>query len=118
VLRDAAEAVESQWDWVQQIDTRMVDLLVPFRSLAVYYPAQHGSASLKRVLPALTGKSYAGMEIADGSTASAEFMRVMFLECDQIERNRVRSALDKYCALDTLGMIDIVRRLQGLAIVP
>jgi hypothetical protein len=114
ILREAAEVFAAQQGWVQKVTERIVDLLDPFRSFAVYYPAQHGTASIKSVLPALTGKSYQGMEIADGSTASAEFMRVMFRACDDQERSRVRSALDKYCALDTMAMVDVVRKLQAL----
>jgi hypothetical protein len=89
-----------------------VDLLVPFRNFDYYHPDQLGHASLKSVLPALTGKSYEGMEIADGATANLEFMRVTFGEVSAAERNRVRAALEKYCALDTGGMVEIVRKLE------
>lgn len=114
VLREAAQVFKAHRSWVKTICERIVDLLPPFRSFGVYYPTQHGTASIKSVLPALTGKSYEGLEIADGSAASAEFMRVMFQACEPEERSRVRSALDKYCALDTMGMIDVVRKLQEL----
>lgn len=35
-----------------------MDLLAPFRSFAFYHPDQEGSASLKDVMPVLTGMGY------------------------------------------------------------
>jgi hypothetical protein len=66
------------------------------------------------VLPALTGKSYEGLEIAEGGTASLEYLRVTFGEVDEKERKKVRQALETYCALDTEGMILIVDKLATL----
>ena len=73
-----------------------------------------GSASLKAVLPALTGMSYAELEIAEGETASREYLRVMTGEIDPIERIQVLRDLEAYCALDTLGMVAIVDQLRRL----
>ena len=92
----------------------MVDLLQPFRSFHYYHPDQRGSASIKAVLPALTGKGYAGLEIADGATASQEFLRITFGKASAAERRRVHAALEKYCALDTMGMVRIVKALDRL----
>ena len=51
------------------------------------------------------------MEIADGGTASLEFMRITFGKVTAAERKRVRAALEKYCGLDTEGMVRIVEKL-------
>jgi hypothetical protein len=93
----------------------MVDLLQPFRVFMVYHPAQHGSASVKDVLPALTGKDYDDLAIRDGNQASQEFLRVMFGEVSVRERNEVRRHLEAYCGLDTSGMVAIVAALRDLA---
>lgn len=114
-LEELAALDPSAKEWVAQIRRRTVDLLVPFREFAYYHPDQHGSASIKAVLPALTGAGYDGMEIGDGGTASSEFVRVTFGEAGEAERRRVRAALERYCALDTLAMVKIVDRLRSIA---
>ena len=52
------------------------------------------------------------MEIADGGAASREFARVTYSDVDEADRQQVRNALKKYCALDTQAMIDIVKKLR------
>ena len=72
--------------WIEKVAGRLVDLIVPFQSFAFYHPDQHGSCSLKSVLPALTGRGYEGMEIPEGTTAANEFMRAptgMFRRCNE-----------------------------------
>lgn len=113
ILRECTEAMPKFEKWWREIETRIVDLLVPFRSMDYYHPAQHGSASIKAVLPVLTDLRYDG-EIADGATASSEYMRVTFGEVDNEERLRVRRALEQYCGLDTLAMVKLVERLTEL----
>jgi hypothetical protein len=65
---------------VAAVNSRIVDLLIPFRGFNFYHPDQCGSASMKQVLPALTGKDYSKLEIQDGEAASREFLRVTFGE--------------------------------------
>ncbi len=114
-LRDAVEAYPEDNDWFGKLEKRFVDLLVPFKKLHYYHPAQGGSASIKDVLPAMTKTSYEGMEIADGGTASLEYERVTFdKEIDEKERQRVRNALEEYCKLDTQAMVDIFKALNEL----
>lgn len=113
VLEAASEVYSDYARWYSDIEERFVDLLVPFRSFSYYHPRQEGSASLKNVLPALTKHDYKDLEIADGQTASHEYYRVTFgKDIDEKKRQSVRAALEKYCDLDTKGMIDIVAALQ------
>jgi hypothetical protein len=111
-LGECVEACPEYTDWLQEVLDRVVDLLSPFSAFDVYCPSQHGSASLKRVLPALTGKSYAGLAIQDGGQASEAFKRVTFGQVDDKERRDVRQSLEKYCGMDTRGMLDIVAALR------
>lgn len=114
-LEESAQAHPEYEGWFNTIKDRFVDLLVPFRQFAYYHPAQEGSNSMKAVLPALTGTSYEGMEIAEGGAASREFLRVTWGQnVDPTDRARVRESLEKYCALDTRGMVGIVRHLGKL----
>jgi hypothetical protein len=113
-LADASAAFSEYRDWFEGIQNRIVDLLSPFRSFDYYHPEQRGTASIKAVLPVLTGKSYEGMEIAEGGTASIEYLRVTFNDVAEKDRQHVREQLEKYCALDTLAMVWIVEKLRGL----
>jgi hypothetical protein len=108
VLHEAADAYPKHAAWVDSIAARTVDLLEPFRSFSVYHPAQHGSASLKAVLPALTGTTYDGMEISDGSMASRQYLAAMYGGVPAKEKQRILKALEEYCGLDTRAMIDLV----------
>ncbi|MDD5382797.1 MAG: DUF2779 domain-containing protein [Candidatus Margulisbacteria bacterium] len=112
-LKNASDTYTDYRDWFKGLNGRFVDLLEPFQDFFYYHPAQAGSASLKNVLPAITGITYKGMEIADGRTASAEYYRVTFdKKSDEKERQRVRDALEKYCDLDTRGMVEIYLALK------
>lgn len=113
-LRECAAVLPNRARRVDGVLNRIVDLLAPFRAFAVYYPSQHGSASLKAVLPALTGKSYEDMVISEGDEASEEFVRVTFGDVAEAGRKRVRRGLEEYCQLDTMGMVDIVRKMGQL----
>ena len=101
--------------WFEKIKPRIADLIVPFRRFAYYHPDQKGAASMKGVLPALTGKGYSELTIRDGGTASLEFLRVTFGQISAEDRDRVRRDLLTYCGLDTEGMIDILRALVQLS---
>ena len=79
-----------------------------------YHPQQHGSASMKAVLPAMTGQGYENLAIQEGGAASREFLRVTFGKVDEEERRRVRQQLNEYCGLDTMGMVQILRELKKL----
>jgi len=114
ILKELAQAFPEYDNWVNQVRSKFVDLLAPFRKFHYYHPAQQGSASLKSLLPALTGKSYEGMGIADGQAASVAFQAVTYGDVSEEERNKVRADLEKYCALDTEGMIWIVDKLTEL----
>jgi hypothetical protein len=114
-LKECGQAQPALGGWVDAILVRIVDLLAPFRSFSVYFPTQEGSASMKRVLPALTGRSYKDLAIHEGSQASLEFKRITFGEVAEVERLRVLRQLEEYCGLDTQGMADIVRALGKLA---
>lgn len=105
--------------WVEKVVDRMVDLLVPFRNFAYYHPKQHGSASIKYVLPVLTGATYEDFEIANGAQASLEYLFIIHGSYDGTKATpedikKVRADLEKYCGQDTEGMIWILDKLKEL----
>ncbi len=114
-LDECCELLPEYQPWLKKLKPRIVDLLLPFRGFRYYHPAQNGSASMKAVLPALTGGGYEHLTIQEGGTASREFLRVTYGDVPAAERQQVRSDLEAYCGLDTLGMVQIVDRLRQLA---
>ena len=70
---------------------------------------------MKSVLPTFKGSTYKGLEIAEGWKARFEYMRVTFEKgVDAKDRQAVRDALEKYCDMDTKGMVEIVANLKNL----
>ncbi len=114
ILRDLADAFSECSEWIEQVCNRLVDLLVPFRNFDYYHPAQKGSASLKNVLPAITGRGYADLEINDGQIASIDFLAATYGDMPEEEAVQVMVNLEKYCDRDTEGMIWIVDKLREL----
>ena len=114
VLKELSEAFSGYSDWVDDVLGRIIDLLTPFRSFHYYHPLQRGSASIKKVLPALTGWSYEGMDISNGEDASVAFQEVTYGDVPEELRSKVRENLAKYCELDTRGMVEIVDKLKEL----
>jgi len=115
ILRDLAPAFPEYSDWVEQVCSRLVDLLAPFRNFDYYHPDQEGSASLKAVLPAITGKGYEDLDISDGQVASVTFLAATYGDMPEAERMQVMDNLEKYCGRDTEGMIWIVGELNKLS---
>lgn len=70
------------------------------------------------MLPALVPElGYDGLPISDGAMASVELERLLFRgdEMAPGEKDQLRGDLMRYCDLDTLGLVRLLERLQGLA---
>ena len=74
-INELAELFPEFKKWNESVQKRFVDLIIPFRNFYYYNPLQKGSASLKKTMPALTGKGYDGLDIADGETASVKLWK-------------------------------------------
>ncbi len=120
ILRELALAFPEHTSWIEQAVSRIVDLYEPFGKFYYYNSNQKGSASLKHVLPVLTGISYGDMEISNGQEASVRYLDITFLKdinnnTDKEYIDKIRKDLLDYCGLDTEGMIFILRELYKLA---
>lgn len=115
VLKELVEAFPEYTGWLEVILPRMVDLLHPFTNFHYYNASQKDTASLKKVLPAITGKGYEGMGIGAGMDASIAYGRMICGNAAEEEIVKVRADLLKYCSLDTEGMIWVVDRLRELS---
>lgn len=115
-LRSMATAgIPHAADLCDAVESKGVDLNILVKD-HVYFPEFRGSVSIKKVLPALVPKlSYEGLEIADGDTAQAEFLRMVSPETLAEDKRSIAKALLEYCKLDTLAMVEVFRALQRLA---
>jgi hypothetical protein len=66
------------------------------------------------VLPALTGKGYDNLGIANGDEASLAFFNMAMGVYAKEKKDIVMKDLEEYCALDTEGMVWIVDELDKL----
>ncbi len=114
VLSRLATFLPKHNKWLESLNDRIIDLLAPFRSFHYYDARQKGSASIKNVLPVLTGTNYDHLDISDGMDASLAFLDVISNNVAEKEEIKIREDLEKYCALDTEGMIWIVNKLKEL----
>ncbi len=83
-------------DRLENINSRVVDLMIPFKNDWVINKDFFGSASIKKVLPALCNNKefdYSAMEVGDGQTAQrvwSEFFIKKFAEKTEKEKERGR----------------------------
>jgi len=111
VMRKLAEDFPENKDWLEQVIGRIVDLADPFRAFYYYNSSQKGSYSIKKVLPAITGKSYSELEINNGGDASMMYF-YSHIKPKLENKAEIRENLIKYCCLDTEGMVWIVDKLR------
>ncbi|MBU0459350.1 MAG: DUF2779 domain-containing protein [Nanoarchaeota archaeon] len=112
VLTKLAEDFPEHKDWIEVVLSRLVDLAVPFQAFHYYCPTQKGSYSIKKVLPAITGKDYSNLEINNGGDASIGYFNNFIKE--KTGDNKFRQDLLNYCGLDTEAMVWIVDELNKL----
>jgi len=115
VLGDLAELYPAEAEWLAGLNDRMVDLMVPFRNFWYHHPAQHGSCSLKAVLPAVTALTYDGLVIADGNHAARAYAEIIYGRVAPEVKDRILAQLLAYCKLDTLAMVEILRVVEAAA---
>ncbi len=113
VMNKLAEDFPEHKDWLLTAINRVVDLADPFRAFYYYNKSQKGSYSIKKVLPAITGKSYSELEINNGGDASMLYF-YSHIKPKLDNKEEIRANLLKYCGLDTEGMIWIIQKLREL----
>ena len=101
-------------DQIDKIIDNLRDSAIPFQRKDIYRWEMEGSHSLKGVLPVIVPElTYEGMEISDGAMASNAWLSTWELD-DPEEIQKIRNALLEYCKLDTLAMVEILKKLREL----
>jgi len=114
VLKELVKDFPEYTAWVDSVLGRIVDLHKPFKDFLYYNPKQKGSASIKKVLPALVGDGYEDLNIKDGDCASIAYLDMTFGKMTAEAKKKTREDLLKYCERDAEAMVWIVVRLDKI----
>ncbi|MCK5839591.1 MAG: DUF2779 domain-containing protein [Bacteroidales bacterium] len=112
-LRELARDFPKYHNAIQEVLSRIVDLMEPFRKRDLYTPEMRGSYSIKYVLPALVPSlSYKDLEVQNGGMASLTYAS-LYNDGDGKSVREKRDGLLEYCKLDTLAMVEILKVLES-----
>ncbi|HUQ85085.1 MAG TPA: DUF2779 domain-containing protein [Candidatus Limnocylindrales bacterium] len=102
-------------EFYEEVNNRIVDLMIPFSSSWYVDKGFGGSASIKAVLPVLAPElSYKTLGIQEGASAQRLWMEAILYGERNAEKEQILDDLIKYCGLDTLAMVEIYKHLVKL----
>lgn len=100
-------------EFYTSINTRIVDLCVPFKDLMYVDKQFKGSYSIKNILPVLAPEcSYRELNIRDGGTAQALWTQAVLEQKPDMDTTKIFTDLREYCTLDTYAMVAIYQKLM------
>lgn len=98
------------------INENVKDLMFPFQKNYYVTPQMQGSYSIKYVLPSLVpemAEAYKSLNgIQNGSDAMNAFPKLSSMS--KKEKEDTRTALLEYCKLDTLAMVEVLKKLKEI----
>jgi len=105
-ISELADRFPFQCDALLAINDRIVDLL-PVARNRYYHPNQHGSWSIKAVLPAVVPDlKYSDLDgVQDGGMAMESFLEAIHPQTSSERKKLIREQLLAYCKLDTYAMV-------------
>ena len=102
-------------EFLEGVNSRVVDLYEPFANGWFVDKDFLGSASIKSVLPVLVPKlSYKELSVQEGTTAQRLWMDAVLREKSGVDKEKLFSDLIEYCKMDTLAMVEIWKVLAGV----
>lgn len=113
-IRELAERFPYLSDALLAINGRVVDLL-PIARERYYHPSQHGSWSIKKVLPAVVPElRYDALEgVQDGGMAMEAFLEAIHPDTSAFHKAEIEAQLLAYCKLDTYAMVRLWQVFAG-----
>ncbi len=112
-----AESFSEFSDHLLAINENVKDLMFPFQKKYYVTPQMQGSYSIKYVLPSLVphmAEAYKSLNgIQNGSDAMNAFPKLSSM--GRKEKEETRIALLEYCKLDTLAMVEVLKKLKYVA---
>ncbi|MEI6880993.1 MAG: DUF2779 domain-containing protein [Bacteroidota bacterium] len=95
-------------DFLESVNTRVIDLIEPFAKQLFVHEGFKGKTSIKFVLPTLVPTlSYKELDISEGATASDTWNKIVADEYSKEEAEEKVEQLRTYCKLDTYAMFAI-----------
>ena len=114
VIKRLASSFEKYSLQLLNINKNMYDLMLPFQKKYYVRPDMNGSYSIKYVLPSLVpnmAKAYTELNgVQNGSDAMSAFANMNKLNNN--EKIKMRNSLLEYCKLDTLAMVEVLKKLK------
>lgn len=116
-IRELAERLADLAPALQALNERVVDLL-PIARQHYYHPSQHGSWSIKAVLPALCPDlRYDDLEgVQDGGSAQQAYLEAIAPATSAARKAELERQLRAYCRLDTWAMVRLWATFTGTAL--
>lgn len=112
--KDLGEMFPEYADFMQSVNNRVIDLMLPFAEGWFVDKDFYGSASIKKVLPVLvTELSYKNLEIQEGASAQIKWMDTVLNGKNTDIKDKTFNDLIEYCKLDTLAMVQLYKVLQA-----
>lgn len=100
-------------DFLEDVNSRIVDLMEPFAQGFFADKDFFGSASIKNVLPILVPElSYKNLNIQEGASAQRLWTDAVVKNKTGINKEKLFFNLIEYCKLDTLAMVEIWKVLN------
>jgi hypothetical protein len=98
---------------VENMNSRIYDLMEIFQKLYYVDNRAKGSYSIKQILPLFDNSlDYKEMNIGDGATAMTTWNKLV--NNNDGEKEQVRHDLLEYCKLDTLAMVKVLEGLESI----
>jgi hypothetical protein len=102
-------------DFLDGVNRRINDLMIPFSEMWFIDKDFFGSASVKKVLPVLVPElSYKEMAVSDGLLARRLWTETILQGKHPEAKNKILADLSSYCTLDTFAMVEILAELKKL----
>lgn len=113
-IRDLAQWLPAYAAQLSALLPRLVDLLPVVRN-SYYHPAMKGSYSIKAVVPTICPElDYGTLDgVADGGAAQRAWWDITQGRCEVERIHALRTQLLRYCKVDTLAMVAVLRFLEN-----
>ena len=99
-------------EFLDSLNERINDLMIPFSQMWLVDKDFFGTAKLKKVLPVLIPElSYKELGVPDGLLARRTWTETILDGKNQGQKDQILSDLSEYCTLDTYAMVRILEEL-------
>lgn len=113
--KDLADRNEEHRAFLEDLNSRVVDLMDIFTNQYFIHPKFKGKTSIKYILPVLAPDlSYKALDIQEGGTASNTWNKIVSGGYEDEEAREKTEHLKTYCKLDTYAMYRIWKYLREI----